>query len=234
VTGTGLLARKSRSASTAFALRMPLPSNSTGRFASRSAAATWHTSSAEGWPGKFASGTKRASSSGTTRMLWMSRGMSIHTGPGLPDMARNSALSSSWAMLAGSVIITAYLVMDATMLTMSASCWPKVRRAFPVYRVVSARVFWPEMKMQGRPSCHADRTPVRVLVAAQPVDTRQTPGPPECWAYAAAAKAADCSWCMHTADMVLSLATASVRNKAPRPLTRKTWRTPCAWSLSIT
>lgn len=40
------------------------------------------------------------------------------------------------------------------------------------YLVVSFKKLFPEIKTQGIPSCHADRTPVIVLVEAQPVETK--------------------------------------------------------------
>ena len=62
---------------------------------------------------------------------WKLTGISTHTGPGLPVVARCQAFSSAKRMSAGSSIITAYFVIADAAFTMSYSWSPIARTAAP-------------------------------------------------------------------------------------------------------
>ena len=71
-------------------------------------------------------------------------------------------------MLAGSVTMTAYLVMGATMGVMSSSWSPSWRRGRPKERTRVSRFTWPETTMSPRESVQAPCTPVMALLPPGP------------------------------------------------------------------
>ena len=122
-----------------------------------------------------AGGVKAARVSGSICEPCTSSGMSIHTGPGRPVVARCSASSRWRRMDSGSVTVTAYFVSERTTETMSTSCAPTERT--PESPFMSARFTWPEMKMHGVESSHAPARPVTALVPPGPVVTKAAPSP---------------------------------------------------------
>src|SRR5882757_1973436 len=94
-------------------------------------------------------------------------------------------------MSAGSITVTAYLVIGDTIETMSTSCTPICLT--PEVPFKSARLAWPDSTSIGVESCHAPATPVIALVDPGPAVTRHTPMSPTTFAYDSAAIAAACS-----------------------------------------
>ena len=72
-------------------------------------------------------------------------------------------------------MVSAYLVIDFTIETMSTSCAPTERT--PVLPLRSARLTWPETNTVGVESSQAPATPVTALVPPGPVVTKAAPSP---------------------------------------------------------
>jgi len=157
--------------------------------------------------------------------------MSSQTGPGRPLSISRRARSRWWRIIAGSSRVTAYLVMERTMGTMSTSCTPPWRRGRPLSR--SARLTWPEMKNSGNDSIHAPATGVMALVAPGPVVTMQVPNVPRTRPQASAAMPQACSWWQGTGIRRFSQTRASLRCMAPPPGRRNTCSAPVSASRDI-
>ena len=173
------------------AARAPLPMKRTGRSAVLS-----NSTAAETWAGRSGFCLRGVGSEGRSVVssiiwAWTSRGRSSQTGPRRPVVARWIARSISNRMSLGSRMVFAYFVSGVTTETMSSSCGPMERTPRVVSR--SARLTWPERKMQGVESSHAAASPVMVLVPPGPVVTSAAASLPVNSAWAWAAKATACS-----------------------------------------
>ncbi len=144
VVRTGTPSRRTSAAtrSLAPAMRTPLPTSSSGRVdaASDATTASICESVARATMRACASGSKPSSPAGSISAACTSSGMSIHTGPGRPVRARNSAWSRCQRIVVGSRIVTAYFVIGCTIETMSISWTPRWRSGVAERQVRALRL----------------------------------------------------------------------------------------------
>jgi hypothetical protein len=154
--------------------------------------------------------------SGSTNAACTSSGISSHTGPWRPLKASDTAFSKWYRMSSGFFIITAYFVIDSTILIIPSSWFPFWRTPSESFKSV---VFtWPEMIMQGVDSNHAAATPVTALLPPGPVVTRTAPIPHSAArAYVSAAITHACSWSNVTLSSLQLLPNESTKCIAPPP-----------------